>query len=167
MEKNDCEKNIESIVLAMTWPGLGSTEDRRIYERLLDKKGLLVAVGPVVASESYLSRRRDYLLSGLPSQVAPVAAYDSSLSLYGSVDNGFSWGRQSRRVFWSEESGVVTSVTICNWQAREPDFYACEMTFLMRGSLKVGVTMSPENLGQWYEVRRALEEFFINRKKVM
>jgi len=41
------------------------------------------------------------------------------------------------------------------------------MTFLMRGSLKVGVTMSPENLGQWYEVRRALEEFFINRKKVM
>lgn len=167
VEKNDCEKNIELIFLAMTWPGLGSTEDRRVYERLLDKKGLLVAVAPVVASENYLSRRRDYLIAKLPFQVAPVAAYDSSLGLYGSVDNGFSWGRKSRRIFWSEEMGVVTSMTICNWQAREPDFYACEMTFLMRGSLKVKVTMSPENLGQWYEIRRALEAFFINRKKIM
>jgi len=167
VEKNDCEKNIESIFLAMTWPGMESTEDIRIYERLVDKKGLLVAVASVVAEENYLSRRRDHLLAELSSQDAPAAAYDNSLGLYGSMDSGSSWGRQSRRIFWSEELGVVSSVIICNWQAREPDFYACEMTFLMLGSLKVEVMMSPENLGQWYEVRRAFEKFFISRKKIM
>ncbi|MQG95087.1 hypothetical protein [Pseudomonas sp. MN1F] len=165
VRKNDCDISIKSIFIAMKWPKLEPAENHRIYERLLDRGGLLVAVTPIVAIENDLRQWRDHLLEMRSFGEAPSVAYDSQLGLYRNVGSDYSWGRRSRRIFWSEELGEVSSVTICNWQAREPDFYACEMVFLISGTLKVQVTMSPEKFVQWHEVRRALEAFLVSRKK--
>lgn len=158
------DTNIKSIFFAMTWPGLEPTDDRKIYERVLDSGGLLVAITSMVVTENHLRQRLDDLLEKLSSQVTPLAIYDSSLGLHRAEGNEFSWWWQKRRIFWSDESGEVTSVTICNWQAREPNFYACEMTFMIYGVLEVKVTMSPLVLVQWYEIRQALGEFLIKSK---
>ncbi|PVZ42685.1 hypothetical protein [Pseudomonas sp. CC120222-01a] len=165
VRENDCDINIASIFIAMSWPGLEPAENHRIHERLLDRGGLLVAVTPIVTSGNDLRQWRDQLLEMRSFGEAPIVVYDSQLGLYRDVGNDYSWGRRNRRIFWKEERGVVTSVTICNWQAREPDFYACEMMFLMNGILKVQVTMSPEKFEQWHEVRRAIEAFLVSSKK--
>ncbi len=165
VEKRDCDSNIKLIVLAMTWPALEPAENLRIYERLLNDEGLLVAVSPVESSKNDLKQVRDHLLGKFSSQEASVFTYDNSLGLYRVAGEDYSWGRRSRKLYWSEELGVVTSVTICNWQKQEPDFYACELTFVMSGGLRVKVTMSPESFVRWFEVRRALEEFLVSSKK--
>jgi hypothetical protein len=167
VKKNDCDTSIKSIFIAMNWPGLEPAENHRIHEWLLDRGGLLVAVTPVVINKVDLRQWRDQLLEMGSFGEAPVIAYDSQLGLYRNVGRDYFWWRRSRRVFWSEELGVVSSVTICNWQAQEPDFYACEMMFLISGILKVQVTMSPEKLAQWHEVRRALEAFLVSSKKAV
>lgn len=164
VKKNDCDISIKSIFIAMDWPKLDPAENRRIYERLLGRGGLLVAVTPIEDNGNDLRQWRDQLLEMRSFGEAPVVEYDSQLSLYRNVGSDYSWGRRSRIIFWSEELGVVSSVTICNWQAREPDFYACEMMFLISGTLKVQVTMSPETFVQWHEVRRALEAFLVSSK---
>lgn len=165
VEGHDCDSNIKLIILAMTWPALEPAENLRIYERLLDDQGLLVAVTPIEASKNDLRQVRDHLLDKFSSQGASVVTYDNSLGLYSATESDYSWGRRSRKFYWSEELGMVTSVTICNWQAQEPDFYACEMTFVMSGDLRVKVTMSPENFAHWFEVLCAVEAFLVSSKK--
>lgn len=165
VKKNDCDISIKSIFIAMNWPKLEPAGNHRIYERLLDRGGLLVAVTPIAVNEIDLRQWRDQLLEMRSFGEAPVVEYDSQLGLYRSVGSDYAWGRRSRRIFWSEALEEVSSVIICNWQAREPDFYACEMTFLISGILKVKVTMSPEKLVQWHEVRRAIEAFLVSSKK--
>ncbi|MDI9780483.1 hypothetical protein QM325_22240 [Pseudomonas putida] len=167
VDRRDCDRNIKLIVLAMTWPALESAKYRRIYERLLNNQGLLVAVSPIESSENDLQQVRDHLLDKFSSREASVVSYDNSLGLYRVAGGDYFWGRRSRRLYWSEELGVVTSVTICNWQKQEPDFYACEMTFVMSGDLRVKVTLSPESFLRWFEVRRALEEFLVSSKKIV
>ncbi|QHG64658.2 hypothetical protein [Pseudomonas putida] len=165
VERHDCDSNIKLLVLAMIWPALEPAENLRVYERLLDNQGLMVAVTPVEATQNDLRQVRDHLLDKFSSQGASVVTYDNSLRLYRTVGSDYSWGRRSRKFYWSEELGVVTSVSLCNWQAQEPDFYACEMTFVMSGNLMVKVTMSPENFVHWFEVLRALEAFLVSSKK--
>lgn len=165
VSKGDRDTNIKSIFFTMTWPGLEPADDRKIYERVLDRGGLLVAITSTVVSDNHLLQRRDNLFDKLSFQGAPLVEYDSSLGLHRAEGNEFSWWWRKRRVFWSEESGKITSVTICNWQSRDPIFYACEMTFMMHGGLQVQVTMSPLVLVQWYEIRQALGEFLIKNRK--
>ena len=165
VKRHDCDSNFKLIVLAMTWPALEPAENLRVYERLLDNRGLLVAVTPIEASKNDLRQVRDHLLDKFSSQGASVVTYENSLGLYSAAGSDYSWGRRSRKLYWSEELGVVTSVTICNWQAQEPDFYACEMTFVMSGGLRMKVTMSPEIFVRWFEVLRALETFLVSSKK--
>ncbi|WP_177331639.1 hypothetical protein [Pseudomonas sp. NBRC 111123] len=163
--KRGCDANLRSVFMAMTWPGLEPAKDRLIFEQGLEHEGLLVAISPIFAKEGDLRLMRDYLLSKVVREAGSKVIYDDLLKLY-LVEGGDRTRKGGRkRIYWSEASGEVTSLTECLWRPREPNFYACQMTFVVFGVLHVEVTMLPEKLVQWPKIQRALEVFITKSKK--
>ncbi|MGJ7549156.1 hypothetical protein [Pseudomonas alloputida] len=162
--KRGCDANLRSVFLAMAWPTLEPAKDRLIFEQGLEHEGLLVAISPIFAKEGDLRLGRDYLLSRLNHDVSKGFTYDNLLKLYLVEGGDKLLGGKRKRVYWSEDSGEITSVTECLWRPREPNFYTCEMTFVVFGQLYVKARMLPGKLVQWPQIRLALE-VFINKSR--
>ncbi|WP_156340861.1 hypothetical protein [Pseudomonas sp. NBRC 111124] len=163
--KRGCDANLRSVFLAMAWPTLEPAKDRLIFEQGLEHEGLLVAISPIFAKEGDLRRGRDYLLSKLDEVKGRKFTYDELLELYMVEGGDTSWEGGRKRIYWSESPGEVTSLIECRWRPRKPNFYSCEMTFVVFGQLYVKANMLPEKLVQWSQIQLALEVFISKSRK--
>ncbi|MEZ1435843.1 hypothetical protein QVM41_06070 [Pseudomonas shirazica] len=159
--KKGCDASLVSVFLSMTWPGLAPADDSLVFRQGLEHEGLLVAVAPITAREGDLRLKLEFLLRKSPAETITVAEFDESYSLYRVEARDAVFENHKKLIYWEGELDDMTSVGYCDWRPKIPNYYSCEMTFVVFGDVLVKVIMRPDKLGQWLKVRRSVEEFLI------
>jgi len=160
-----CDANLISIFLSMTWPGLEPADDNLIFRQGLEHEGLLVAVSPITPRDGFLRRQLDFLLRSSPKGLIALAEHDDLSRLNRVEGRDAVFEHHKKLIYWEGDLTRLSSVGYCKWRPALPNYYSCEMTYLVSDNILVKVTMRPDKLEQWQDIRRSVDEFLSTSKK--
>ncbi|NIX92186.1 hypothetical protein HCG45_05450 [Pseudomonas fulva] len=164
--KKGCGADFSSVALSMTWPELAPADDSWFFQQGLEHEGLLVEATQVGSVPGHLDRRLDFLLRHSPGKALESATYNKLIGLFWLEVEAASFAQNKRVVYWDKGANGTRLLIACDWRARTSSYYSCQMSFIAFGEIFIDVTMLPDKLSQWREVRNSIEEFFINSRKV-